>query len=800
MIELLFKQAEKAKRDAFRDITVQASMLELYLDQVEDLGKAAEAFRAGGAARPPSRPTSARTRPSSASRGSRPSSAKSRGSDGDGAKHLDIMEDAKGQTYVKDLTYFPVEGKDEAMAILNAGIAVRRTAATPLNDVSSRSHTVFTITVVQKVKGDADESKTMQSHLNLVDLAGSERLKKSESTGDRLNEARFINGSLSTLGKVVLELSKGDPGTHIPYRDSKLTRVLKDSLGGNSYTTLLATINPTEDNYEECLNSLHFALRCKMIQTTPKINIMDQGDQRQMEVMIAKLRAQVADLQKHLEATHTHYQKVLEELAGPGFMKTLGPVEREGGAAHEEVPAALAGGRPPSQGGMRPPSSAGGPSAMARPGIAAQISPEAGGPSYMAQVAGQRVKEYERQLKEKQDALLALQQQLIEADNRHRAEQKSLREQHKKEAQRQASQQRLAANRAIEVKADHQKEVDKVKEINGNLAAQLDALTKSIPGRIDASKKERISESKRLEQLQEQLEAKRREEVRGMEERHQTQLQNLKEQSNFFLKKQKGELDRFAREFKAYKASQEGDREEMNQELGLLYEYCRKLTLIVEKMESGRYKMRERSGLKAFVIPAKDKPEALNLQATKHLRARLAQLENFAADVHEEDDPAELMESLPSRPMSARSARSTRSSTHVAVEELEMEVVALRRELQEARAQNKEAVLTAEKETLERQVLEELAGNETVEYIRRLETEVSQYQQNLQDERKRVSELKISLQSAVRQGGKANPKRAQSARPFARRSGGSRGVTSGYTGLLPAEAYTIPRRPHSTVQ
>ena len=229
-----------------------------------------------------------------------------------------------------------------------------------------------------------------------------------------------------------------------------------------------------------------------------------------------------------------------------------------------------------------------------------------------------RTANYARQLKEKQDALLALQQQLIEADNRHRAEQKSLREQHKKEAQRQASQQRLAANRAIEVKADHQKEVDKVKEINSNLAAQLDALTKSIPGRIGASKKERISESKRLEQLQEHLEARRREEVRGMEERHRTQLQNLKEQSNFFLKKQKGELDRFAREFKANKASQEGDREEMNQELGLLYEYCRKLTLIVEKMESGQYKMRERSGLKAFVIPAKDRPEALNLQATKH--------------------------------------------------------------------------------------------------------------------------------------------------------------------------------------
>ncbi|KAF1773682.1 Kinesin-like protein [Phytophthora cactorum] len=142
--------------------------------------------------------------------------------------NFEIHEDAQGRVFVKDLSMVTVTSREEADAIVQCGLKLRSTHETKMNAVSSRSHTVFTIHVFQQAR-DSDE--VIYGMLNMVDLAGSERLKKSESDGQRLKEALHINSSLSAVGKVVMSLDPESGYNYIPYRDSKLTRLLQNSIG-----------------------------------------------------------------------------------------------------------------------------------------------------------------------------------------------------------------------------------------------------------------------------------------------------------------------------------------------------------------------------------------------------------------------------------------------------------------------------------------------------------------------------------------------------------------------------------------
>lgn len=148
----------------------------------------------------------------------------------------------------------------------------RATAETQMNSESSRSHSIFTIYVESLEKREGEVEKLVGSKFNLVDLAGSERQSKTRSVGERFHEATKINLSLTALGKVISSLVEGKNG-HIPYRDSKLTRLLQDSLGGNSKTVMIATVSPWCNNYEETLSTLKYASRAKYITNSPVINL-----------------------------------------------------------------------------------------------------------------------------------------------------------------------------------------------------------------------------------------------------------------------------------------------------------------------------------------------------------------------------------------------------------------------------------------------------------------------------------------------------------------------------------------------
>lgn len=185
-------------------------------------------------------------------------------------KPISLMEDGKGCVFVRGLEEEAVYSANEIYTLLERGAAKRRTADTLLNKRSSRSHSVFSITIHVKEAAVGEEELIKCGKLNLVDLAGSENISRSGAREGRAREAGEINKSLLTLGRVINALVEHSP--HIPYRDSKLTRLLRDSLGGRTKTCIVATISPSAHALEETLSTLDYAYRAKSIKNKPEAN------------------------------------------------------------------------------------------------------------------------------------------------------------------------------------------------------------------------------------------------------------------------------------------------------------------------------------------------------------------------------------------------------------------------------------------------------------------------------------------------------------------------------------------------
>jgi len=308
-VEYLFTRL--AQKSATSEVAMVCSFLEIYIDQIRDLGKAYLVEMGNDSDGGPiiSQKTSDLFENIAAKRGNPYFAPAFRMRKSESAERLpglkevraeyaqmnyEIREDTEGNVFVKDLSLIPVSSLEEVKQLIGMGLSVRATHETKMNSTSSRSHTVFTITIVQRDKKSGESTQAM---LNLIDLAGSERLKKSESQGLRLKEALAINTSLTALGKVIVALDPASESTHVPYRDCKLTRVLQNSLGGNSYTTVLAAMHPSAAYYEECLSTLQFANRCRNVVNNPRVNYVGEDDKdgkiRRLMQEIAMLRMKV---------------------------------------------------------------------------------------------------------------------------------------------------------------------------------------------------------------------------------------------------------------------------------------------------------------------------------------------------------------------------------------------------------------------------------------------------------------------------------------------------------------------------
>uniref|UniRef100_A0A8C7RQQ8 Kinesin family member 4 n=1 Tax=Oncorhynchus mykiss TaxID=8022 RepID=A0A8C7RQQ8_ONCMY len=197
---------------------------------------------------------------------------------------INIREDPKEGIKIVGLTEREVFSANEMVGCLELGNSARTVGSTAMNAASSRSHAIFTITL--------EQSDNVVSKLHLVDLAGSERQKKTKAEGDRLKEGISINRGLLSLGNVISALGdESKKGTFVPYRDSKLTRLLQDSLGGNSHTLMIACVSPADSNIEETINTLRYADRARKIKNKPVVNV----DPRAAEMK--RLKQQVQELQ-----------------------------------------------------------------------------------------------------------------------------------------------------------------------------------------------------------------------------------------------------------------------------------------------------------------------------------------------------------------------------------------------------------------------------------------------------------------------------------------------------------------------
>ncbi|KAG5943719.1 hypothetical protein E4U53_007015 [Claviceps sorghi] len=231
-----------------------------------------------------------------------------------------IREDTKGNILLTGLRQVDINSVDDLMNALSFGSNIRQTDATAINAKSSRSHAVFSLNLVQRRRKlqtatgaerrlsmpvDATIGQeigvTTDSKLHFVDLAGSERLKNTGAQGERAKEGISINAGLASLGKVISQLSSRQSGSHVSYRDSKLTRLLQDSLGGNAYTYMIACVTPAEFHLSETLNTVQYAQRARAIQSKPRIQQVDDGDSK---ALIERLRAEVSFLRDQIRSSN----------------------------------------------------------------------------------------------------------------------------------------------------------------------------------------------------------------------------------------------------------------------------------------------------------------------------------------------------------------------------------------------------------------------------------------------------------------------------------------------------------------
>lgn len=210
--------------------------------------------------------------------------------------NLPIHEDKQRGVYVKGLHEFYVANVDEVYQVLERGSQSRAVAATNMNQESSRSHSIFVIEVTQK---NTESGSARSGRLFLVDLAGSEKVGKTGASGQTLEEAKKINKSLSSLGNVINALSDGK-SSHIPYRDSKLTRILQESLGGNSRTTLIINCSPSSYNDAETMSTLRFGERAKTIKQKAKIN--EELSPAQLKALLKKAQTQVTTFESYIQS------------------------------------------------------------------------------------------------------------------------------------------------------------------------------------------------------------------------------------------------------------------------------------------------------------------------------------------------------------------------------------------------------------------------------------------------------------------------------------------------------------------
>jgi kinesin family protein 11 len=221
------------------------------------------------------------------------------------------VRQGQAATMVQGMEEKYITGASHGLKLLRHGSHKRQVAATKCNDLSSRSHTIFTVTVLTTRTLENGEEIVYSGKLNLVDLAGSENIKRSEAENKRATEAGLINKSLTALGRVINALV--DKQKHIPYRESNLTRLLQDSLGGETKTCIIATVSPARSNLQETVSTLNYAFRAKNIRNKPQVNQLPK------KMLLKEFTIEIEKLKSELIATRQRNGVYLTQEAYDGM-------------------------------------------------------------------------------------------------------------------------------------------------------------------------------------------------------------------------------------------------------------------------------------------------------------------------------------------------------------------------------------------------------------------------------------------------------------------------------------------------
>jgi len=627
-VEYIFTQLEQ--RTNTKEVAMVCSFLEIYNDQIRDLGKAylvamgAEVSKsmalhaktsdifeslAGKRGNPYFAPafhsadTEAAARP-----------GVQRVQDEFNTMNYEIREDAEGNVFVKDLSMVPVNTVEEVLSIIAMGVKVRATHETNMNANSSRSHTVFTITVIQK---DRETGDTLTGVLNLVDLAGSERLKKTESQGVRLKEALHINTSLSALGKVIMSLDPSAEKSHVPFRDSKLTRILQNSLGGNSFTTVLAAVHPNPLYYEECLSTLQFANRCRNVRNNPKINYVSDNEDKDRK--IKRLQDEIKELTRRLNSSdgggggdgrHHHalpmsVGNVIALLKKMGLSASSSPdgaIMLDGkkmaaadlGLASDDL---LAEASTASQ-------SATGAVGVGGGGFGGGFSGGSGGgkginPDKMRRIVaelqesnlklGNRSKEQKaildeqgRTIQEQATELVKYQTQLKHRD----WEYQELFQEKERDLKAQESKLREKFNN------DTAKVIENSKEVLQHQQSVIASVPETFRSYSTLLKKTDAAREKFDGPIRKEFEAH----VRLLEDKRMVELSNIKRQYEHWLKEKDRTLVEFVEKFNKYRVKRSENLRQCEKEIVSLYEYTEQIEIILDGVEKGKYLVQQKQG------------------------------------------------------------------------------------------------------------------------------------------------------------------------------------------------------------
>nr|XP_043636649.1 kinesin-like protein KIN-7F [Erigeron canadensis] len=236
---------------------------------------------------------------------------------------LRLLDDPEKGTVVDKLTEIQLEDWTHLMELLAVCEAQRKIGETSMNEMSSRSHQIIRLTIESTANEfSVDSASTLTATVNFIDLAGSERASQTLSAGKRLKEGGHINRSLLTLGTVIRKLSKGRNG-HVPYRDSKLTRILQNSLGGNARTAIICTLSPSHAHLEQSRNTLLFAVCAKEVRTSAQVNVIMsektlvkqlQREMARLENELKNMSGSTNDSEAILKEKELHIQKMEQEI------------------------------------------------------------------------------------------------------------------------------------------------------------------------------------------------------------------------------------------------------------------------------------------------------------------------------------------------------------------------------------------------------------------------------------------------------------------------------------------------------